>query len=97
MQTLTDKKLAIQNIIDLAFVIMCGPKKFDMSSLMRCIEIEMQETGLCFRKYFDVLDDASEKYLVTQFDQTDDYFYDAINTMNISEGKIGLLVKLCIA
>lgn len=96
MTTLIEKKAAIQNIIDLATVIMCGPKQFDMSTLEHCMAIEMQETGLRFRKYFDVLDDAVDKCLVTQFDETEDYFFDAINTMNITEGKIALLVNLCI-
>jgi hypothetical protein len=97
METIKKAKLdAIQNIKDVICALMLGKWAFDIETIQHCTDIEMQETGLRFRPYFTVLAENIEGYKQTPFDETSDYFFDAINCQNITEGKIGLLVELCI-
>lgn len=88
---------ALQNITDLVAVLMCGPKQFDMSTIEPAVCTVMIETGLRFRDYMTVLAENIEGYKQSPHETVEEYFFDAINTMNITEGKIGLFVKLCIA
>lgn len=88
--------LALTNITDLVSVLMLSEKKFDMSTIEHCVEIEMQETNLRWRPYFVVLAENIDGYKQSPHETVEEYFFDAINAMNITEGKISLLVKLCI-
>lgn len=97
MKAHTTNTTALKNITDLITTLMMSECGFDMQTIERCTTIEMQETGLKFRPYFTVLAENLEGYLQTSFDETEDYFFDAINAMNITPSKITLLVKLCIA
>lgn len=92
----TTKQNDLQNITDLVTVLMCGPKQFDMATIEPAVCTVMIETGLRFRPYMHVLAENIEGYKQSKFDETEEYFFDAINTMDITDGKIGLLVKLCI-
>jgi hypothetical protein len=93
----------IQNIADLVTVLMLNDKKFDMSTVEHCTTIEMQETGLSFRPINDVITDSNVdidddvQVWFSKFEDTEDYFFDAINAVNITESKIQSLVNLCIA
>lgn len=89
--------LALTNITDMVSVLMLSEKKFDMSTIEHCVAIEMQESGLRFREFLTVLAENLEGYKQTRHETVEEYFFDAINAVNITDGKIALLVKLCIA
>lgn len=89
--------LALTNITDLVCALHLGDRHFDMITIERCMAIEMQETNLRWRPYFVVLAENIDGYKQSPHETVEEYFFDAINAVNMTEGKIALLVKLCIA
>lgn len=90
-------QIGLQNIADLCEVLLNGPKQFDMATIERCVVIEMQETGFQFRPYMTVLAENFEGYKQTSFDETEEYFFERLNSTDMNEGRILNLVKLCIS
>jgi hypothetical protein len=93
----TLKNQAIKNIAELCDTLLNGKHNFDMSTIEHCVTVEMIETGLQFRPYMTVLAENFEGYKQTSFDETEEYFFDRLNSLDMTESKILNLVKLCIA
>ncbi len=67
-----------------------------MDMIQDAAEGAMANLKLSYREYNHVFDENDDAYLMTKFDDTDEYFYDAINKVNVTQGEIERLVNLCI-
>jgi hypothetical protein len=72
------------------------PIEADMGVIEELFGLKMAENDLKFKAYFDLLNEADDKYLITKFDTTEDYFYDAINSKGMYQDKVEYLIKLTI-
>ncbi|MDB5288550.1 MAG: hypothetical protein JWR05_3499 [Mucilaginibacter sp.] len=91
-QTITSKELA-----HVLFTLLTNlPDDVDMAIIASAFNQVMQYNELRFKPYFRLLAEADDKYLITPFDTTEDFFYDAINSKVMYQDKVEYLINLTI-
>lgn len=96
MQIIT-KRITEQQFAELVFTLMEQlPEDVDMGIVESAVNQVMKHNELRFIPYFELLTKAEEKYLISRFDTTADFFFDAINSRGLYLGRVEYLIGLTV-
>lgn len=100
MQTITESpksqlkvKLLAQTI---CYLVNHYTVDIDMEDIESDLKTMFDDKEIQFKNYWQLLDDSANKHLITKFDTTEEYFFDAINQVNLPEWKAERLINECL-
>lgn len=97
MNTIAKQRITVKQFAELVFTLMEQlPEDVDMQIIESAINQVMRHNELRFKPYFELLAGADEKYLISRFDTTADFFFDAINSKGMYLGKVEYLIGLTV-
>jgi hypothetical protein len=93
----TTKRITTKQLAELVYNLMVNlPDETDMQIIESAVNQVLKHNELRFKPYFEMLNSADEKYLITKCDTTSEYFFDAINSKGIYLDKVEYLINLTI-
>lgn len=93
----SEKKINSEKLANLIHCLINDlPLKIDASVVETAICQVMKNTGISFKPYFTLLEEAEEKYMITPFDCTADFFFDEVLKPNVQIGRIRYLLELTV-
>ena len=91
------KRITPKQLAELIYTLISNiSTETDMGIIESAVRQVLNHNELKFKPYFEMLNSAADKYLITKFDTTSEYFFDALNSKKIYLDKVEYLIKLTI-